>query len=117
MLMRILQCFWTSELIICFIDSFTPRMKPQSIAYLLSGSADTYWILDLKGEVQSIWVLWTSGLQECKGNVFFENKRGSNRFWSGSKKLNFFLGASLIPIHLPWKLIGGGLMSPVGRRV
>ena len=32
-------------------------------------------ILDLEGEVHSIWDLWISGLQECKGNGFFEDRR------------------------------------------
>ena len=31
--------FLTSKLVTCFIDEFTSRMKSQSIAYLLSGSA------------------------------------------------------------------------------
>ena len=30
-----------------------------------------YWILDIEGEVHTIWDLWISGLQECKGNGFF----------------------------------------------
>ena len=62
----------TSKLTTCFIDSFTLGMKSQSIAYLLSGSAHIYWILSLEGEVHSIWVLWTSGLQDSKDNVFLE---------------------------------------------
>ena len=33
--------------------------------------------MDLEGEVYSIWVLWTSGLQDFKGNCgFFEVERG-----------------------------------------
>jgi hypothetical protein len=39
------------------IDGFTCGMKSQSIAYLLIGSAHIYWILDLEGEVHSIWDL------------------------------------------------------------
>ena len=54
--------FLTSKLITCFIDSFTSKMKSQSIAYLLNESEHIYWILDLEGEVHSIWVLWTSSL-------------------------------------------------------
>ena len=46
--------FFTSKLITCFIDGFTSRMKSQSIAHLLVGSAHIYWILDLDGEVHSI---------------------------------------------------------------
>ena len=39
------------------LDGFTCGMKSQSIAYLLIGSAHIYWILDLEGEVHSIWDL------------------------------------------------------------
>ena len=64
--------FLTSKLVSCFIDS--SRMKSQSIAYVLLGSAVHVYIgfLDLEGEVLSIWDFLSSGLQECKGNVFFE---------------------------------------------
>ena len=64
--------FLTSKLITCFIDGFTLKMKSQSIAYLLNGSEHIYWILDLEGEVHSIWDLWISDLRECKGNGFLE---------------------------------------------
>jgi hypothetical protein len=47
----------TSKLIMCFMDGFTSKMKPQSIAYLLIGSAQLYWIVDFEGEVHSIWNL------------------------------------------------------------
>ena len=57
--------FLTSKLITCFIGGFTLIMKPQSIAHLLNGSEHVYWILDLEGEVHSIWDLWVSGFQEC----------------------------------------------------
>ena len=67
--------FLTSELITRFIDNFTLIMKSLPIAYLLNGSEHIYWILDLEGEVHSIWDLWLSGLQECKGNGFFEDGR------------------------------------------
>ena len=63
--------FLTSKLITWFIGGFTLKMKSQSIAYLLNGSEHIYWIWDLEGEVHSIWDLWISGLQECKGNGFF----------------------------------------------
>ena len=45
------------------------QKKSQSIAYILNGSEHIYWNLDPKNEVHSIWVIWTSGLQECKGHV------------------------------------------------
>jgi hypothetical protein len=57
----------TSKLIIYFTDGFTSKRESQSIVYLLNGSEHIYWILDLENEVHSIWVIWTSGLQECKG--------------------------------------------------
>ena len=49
--------FLISNLIMYFIDGSTSRMKSQSIAYLLIGSAHIYWILDLEGEAHSIWDL------------------------------------------------------------
>ena len=39
------------------------------MAYLFNESDHKYWILDLKNEVHSIWVIWTSGLQECKAQA------------------------------------------------
>ena len=36
------------KLITCFNDDFTSDTKFHSIAYLLSGNAHVYWILDLK---------------------------------------------------------------------
>jgi hypothetical protein len=65
--------YLTSKLNTCFNDGFTSKMKSQSIAYLLNGSEHIYWIMDLEGtgEVHSIWVIWTSRLQECKGNFIF----------------------------------------------
>ena len=47
----------TSKLITCFIDGFTSGTKSQSIANVLIGSAHIYWILDLEGQVHSIWDL------------------------------------------------------------
>ena len=47
--------FLTAEFIPCFIDGFTSRMKSKSIAYLLIGSENIYWILDLEGEMHSKW--------------------------------------------------------------
>ena len=46
-------------------------MKSQSIAYSLKWTY-IYWVPDLEGEVHSIWDLWISNLQECKGNLYFE---------------------------------------------
>ena len=78
--------FLTSKLITCFIDGFTSKMKSQSIAYLLNGSEHIYWILNLEDEVHSIWVIWTSGLQECKGNGFSKSGGAGQKFSVGIKK-------------------------------
>jgi hypothetical protein len=59
----------TSKLITCFVDGFTLKWKSQSIAYLFNASEHIYWILDIGNEVHSIWVIWTSNLQECKGHA------------------------------------------------
>ena len=48
----------------------------------------TYGILDLEDEVHSIWVIWTSNLQECKGNFIFwsqAERAGSMDFHPGSE--------------------------------
>ena len=71
--------FFTSKLITCFIGGFSLKMKSQSIAYLLNGNEHIYWILDIEGEVHSIWDLWISGLQECKGNGYFEVERAGKK--------------------------------------
>ena len=55
--------FLTSKLITCFIGGFTLTMNPQSIAQSLIGSEHIYLILDLEGEVHSLWALWVSCLQ------------------------------------------------------
>jgi hypothetical protein len=62
--------FLISKLKLCFIYGSTSGMKSQSIANLPIGSACIYWILNLEGDVHSIWDLWSSGLQECKA-IFF----------------------------------------------
>ena len=72
--------FFTSKLIACFIDGFTLNMKMQSFAYLLNVSEHIHRILDLEDEVHSMWVIWTSGLQECNGNFIF----GSQIYFEGN---------------------------------
>jgi hypothetical protein len=78
--------FLTSKLIICFIDGFTSRMKSQSFAYLLNESESRNWIFDLEDEVHSIWVIWTSRLQECKGKFisqgWAEPQRSTGFIWA-----------------------------------
>ena len=67
--------FLTSKLITCFIARFTSKVKSWSSAYLLNGSEHIYWIMDLEDEVHSVWVMWTSNLQESQGNFFFSEVR------------------------------------------
>ena len=80
--------FLISMLIMCFINGSTSGMKSHSIAYLPIGSAHMYWILDLEGEVHSIWDLWSTNLQECKGHIFFEVGRGGQHVSVGFKKFS-----------------------------
>ena len=93
--------FFTSKLNTCFtgnfIDNFTLKMKSHSISYLLNESKHIFWILDLRGEVHSIWDLWISGLQECKGQWFFRSWAGGQQFSVGSKKSGFFGRAVALP--------------------
>ena len=49
--------FLIYKLITCLINGSTSKMISQSIAYLPIGSAYIYMILDLEGEVHSIWDL------------------------------------------------------------
>ena len=72
------------------------------------------WIVDLEGEVHSIWDLWISDLQECKGNSFFKVGRASRSFQSVPKKLDFSLGGCPYPnLPPPESSRGRCLMSPI----
>jgi hypothetical protein len=73
----------------CFIGGFILKTESQSIAYLLDESEHLSWILDLEGEVHSIWDIYISGLQECKGNGCFEVGRACINFRSGLENLDF----------------------------
>ena len=98
--------FLTSKLITCFIDGLTLKMKSKSIALSLNGSEDIYWILE--GEVHSIWDLWISGLQGCKGNGFSEVGQVGGNFWSGPKYLDFMYGWLPLPKSTSPQKFGGG---------
>ena len=101
--------FLASKLITCFIDGCTSKIKSRWIAHILNGSEQIYWVLDLEGEVHSIWELWISGLQECKGNGLFEVGRNRHKFSVGSKNSwSLFGGLPLPGSTFPKKLIGGG---------
>ena len=94
--------FLTFELSTCFIGGFTSIMESQSIAYLVIGSAHINWILDLEGEVHSIWDLWTNILQVCSGNVFFWSWAGRATIFGRVHKISKkHLGVALARICLP----------------
>ena len=100
------EMFLTSKLITCFIDGPSLERKSQSVAYLLNESEHIYWILDLNNEVHSIWVIWTSNLQECKGNFIFRS-RVERAIVSRQdlKYLNLYLwGCPEVLDHGPWPL-------------
>ena len=76
-----------------------------------------YYILDLEGEVHSIWDMWRSGLQECEGNDFFEVGWGGQSFPVGSKKSQLFVGQLPLPVSTsPKKLVGGKILSALQNR-
>jgi hypothetical protein len=100
--------FLISTLIMCFISGSTSKMKSQSIAFLPIGSAHIYWILDLEGEVHSIRDLWSSGLQECKGHIFFEVGWGGQHVSVGFKNISEGLSN---PELTPQKFVRGCLTS------
>ena len=103
--------FLTSKLITCFIDGFILILKSQSIAYLLNGNEDIYWILDLEGEVHSIRDLWISGLQECKGVGYFKVKHAGQSLMLGPKNQDFSMGGypclNLSSLKSSWGGVGG----------
>ena len=74
------------------------------MAYLLNESEHIYWILDLGDEMHSIWDLWRSGLQNCKGNGFLEVGQEGQKFLVGPRKSRFLCGvAAFARIYLPCK--------------
>ena len=100
--------FLTSKLITCFVDGFTLKMKSQSIAYLLNGIEDIYWILDLESEVHSTWNLWISGLSRMQGRWFFRSRAGGQQFLVGSIKFGCFgWAAALTEFTSPKNFVGG----------
>ena len=104
----------TFKFVIWFFGGFTLKSKFRSIAYLLNVSEHIYWIWDLEDEVHSIWDLWTSGLQECKGNDFFKIGRVGSNFWSGIGNQDILEGQLPLPEYsAPKRFVGGNLTSSV----
>ena len=58
-----------TKLITCFINGFTSKKKPNLMNTHTYIYIYIYWILDLDNEVHSIWVIWTSNLQESKSHA------------------------------------------------
>jgi hypothetical protein len=72
--------------------------------------------LDLRGEVHSIWVMWASNLKECKGTHFFLKFGEVGRTTNFDRDAKVLKLSRVLPWSLsasPWKLIGGGLTSPI----
>ena len=70
-------------------------MEPQSIVSLLSAymyvCIFVCWILDLEGEMHSIWDLWISGLKNAREMVLSKSGGADRCFRSGPKNLDDFL--------------------------
>ena len=68
--------------------------------------------------MHSIWDLWRSGLQECKGNGFFEVGRSEQKLSVGTKKSSISLwGSCTYPLTTsPKKLVGGKILSALQNR-
>ena len=105
--------FLTWKLTTCFVDGLTSKVKSQSIAssligsahiyrifrpcltslmipinaYLLIGSAHIYRIFRPWRWVHSIWDFFSSSLPVCKDNVFLKSGGTENIFGSGSEIL------------------------------
>ena len=107
--------FLTFKLTTCFINGFISKMKSKSIACLVSESGHIYWILDLEDMMHSRWVIWISGLQECKGNFIFQSQAEWATIFNQDLKILHFMwglpgGARLQapdPIHHPLKVHRG----------
>ena len=70
-----------------------------------------FWTLKVKC-IQLIWDLWISGLQEYKGNDFFEVGRVDNNYRSGLENLSFMDGwLPLSESTSPLKFMGGGSLT------
>ena len=69
--MRSLWCLWSPSSWHALLMVSLREWDPEQLL-VCWGEVNIYsGFLDLEGEVHSIWDLWTSGLQECKGNLFF----------------------------------------------
>ena len=77
-----LVIFSTSKLLTCFIAGFTSKVKSRSVVDLLNGNEHINWILNLDDEVHSMWVIWTSGFQECQDNFIVSKSGGMGNNFS-----------------------------------
>ena len=98
--------FFTFKLIACYFDAFILEMKSQSIFYLLNGSEHIHWILDIESEGHPMWVIWTSGLRECKGNFIFQSQALAV-FDHDLTNVDFFVGVVQM-----CRIVGSGTYPP-----
>ena len=82
--------FLTSKLVSCFVDGFTSRMKSQSIAYLLLGSAHIDWILDLEGKCTQVGICSQMAFKNARAMFFLKLGGSGICFWLGE----FFRGTA-----------------------
>lgn len=62
--------------------------------------------------MHSIWDLWRSGLQKCKGKGFFGSRAGQAEvFWAGPKNPAFFVGQLPLPVSTSHERLLGGRIS------
>ena len=73
-----------------------------------------YIILDLEGEVHSILVLWTSDLQECKGNVFFLIRQDKQHFLVKIGKIGILSNLVKSLAHKHFGLVANPLTKSYG---
>ena len=80
--------FFTSKLITCFIDGFTPKTKSQSIVYLLDGSQHRYWIWTLKVKCTQHEICGEVAFKNTRAMVFSKSEGAGKIFWSGPQNFD-----------------------------
>jgi hypothetical protein len=83
------------------------KMKSKSISYLFNESEDRYWILDLEGEVHSIWDLYISAFENARALVFPKSGGRATIFGRVQKIWIFGRSGCLCPNLPPPKSLWG----------
>ena len=81
-------------------------------AYLLNGSEHIYWILDLEGEVHSIWDLGKMAFKKARTMIFLKSDRQATIFGRVQKIWFFKTGNYLCPNLPPPKSSWGRFNVP-----